>query len=371
MVERPRVLLVGARGLGGHEGGVEKFADEFVSRAKTACEVDVLCLRRSHASQSGVNEILVPRLEVLTTDKTLYMICALWLFATKRYDRVLILGINFGSLVPLMKAMIWRKGKIYVRSGSVDYLFGKWGTAINRILRFSESMLAFADGVIAVAPSVQNHLRARGLHSFLVRNGVTLTSAQSSRLPARPLDVLAVGRITPPKNYKMLAKAAPLLAPAGVTITIVGGMDLSSEGDELLKLAASETATNLNLTGQLTRREVSALMSNCGLFVNCSTNEGMSNAILEAIQSGAPIILSDIPANRDLGLPEHFYFDPCSPEAIARKVTEALACPGNYMVDPSRLETWDSALNRLLAFLQIPSFSDSEVPLDPSHAHAA
>ena len=82
------------------------------------------------------------------------------------------------------------------------------------------------------------------------------------------------------------------------------------------------------------------------LFVNCSVNEGMSNSVLEAIQQGTPILLSNITANRDLGLPDDFYFDPASPTELSKKIARALETPSDFLADRESFDDWDEVVNK-------------------------
>jgi glycosyltransferase involved in cell wall biosynthesis len=90
------------------------------------------------------------------------------------------------------------------------------------------------------------------------------------------------------------------------------------------------------------------LYANAAVYVNASLHEGSSNAVLEAISSGCPILLSDIPENRDFGLAPQHYFDPNDPEAIAVALARALKDPEAYKVDPQHFLTWDAVAERTL-----------------------
>jgi glycosyltransferase involved in cell wall biosynthesis len=84
------------------------------------------------------------------------------------------------------------------------------------------------------------------------------------------------------------------------------------------------------------------------VYINASIHEGSSNAVLEAIGAGCPILLSDIPENRDFGLPNHCYFNPYSPQSIADALARALKNPKAYVIDPRRFLTWNAVAERTL-----------------------
>lgn len=84
------------------------------------------------------------------------------------------------------------------------------------------------------------------------------------------------------------------------------------------------------------------------VYINASLHEGSSNAVLEAIGAGCPILLSDIPENRDFGLPPKNYFDPNAPDSIADALKRALADRQAYIADAGRYLTWTKVAERTL-----------------------
>ncbi|MGL4325713.1 MAG: glycosyltransferase family 4 protein [Beijerinckiaceae bacterium] len=349
-----RILLIGPRGISGHEGGVEKFAEEFVKRIPERCRVDVVCLHADGKTPDNVELLKVPSSRIMKTDKAFYLLFALWYYATRRYDRVLILGMNFGLLIPFFRMMVWRRAQIYLRSGSVDYTLAKWGGVMRAVMRFSERMMRRADGLIAVSPSIQRHIAAAGMSAHLVPNGLDKTK----RVPLAGREkntVIAVGRVTEQKNYLTLVAAAAVLGASGPQITIVGGADLSDEVLRLSSAIAKNPGIHVDMAGGRKRADVLDMLSRQSLYVNCSLHEGMSNAIIEAVQQGIPVIISDIEANRDLALPEAFYFPVTDPVALADKIRDALARPEAYVVPLSRFHDWDTVAARVLTILQLPA----------------
>lgn len=79
----------------------------------------------------------------------------------------------------------------------------------------------------------------------------------------------------------------------------------------------------------------------------------MSNAILEAIQEGMALVLSDIDANRDLQFDDRFYFGPDDPAALAARIREAIGDPQGFVVPPERFDDWKSTIDRFRDVLEI------------------
>lgn len=350
MAAKPKMLIVGARGIDGNEGGVEKFAEEFTKRASRHLDLSVLCLDGGPSGyDNGVRLIRTKATPFGKTDKLMYYGAAARVCLFERFDYVFLLGINSASLALLVKLMFFRRTFLLVRSGSIDYLLDKWGTLGKAFFRLSEQALRLADLVIAVSPSIQKHLAAKGVPAKLIANG--LASGSPARAPSRAVGrpvVIAVGRLTPQKNYGVLLDAAWRLRDEA-TIKIIGGPDQSGEEARLREIIAARQLDNVEMTGPLRREDVFREMARASVYVNCSMHEGMSNSVLEAIQHRMPLVLSDIDANRDLGLPDHIYFKSDDPCALAETIGAACRTPYRFIAPPERFRNWDEIVAQILS----------------------
>ena len=177
--------------------------------------------------------MLTPKSKLLRTDKVLYYMIAAWICLTRKFDHILLLGLNSATLVLPLRLLFWRRTSIVVRSGSVDYLWTNGGFLSKLYFRDAERLLRFADLVVSVAPSIQRHLAERGIRSIVIRNGVSLRSNPRPIIERERRHLVAVGRVTSAKNYAMLIEAAKCLRDRGVQVSIIGGADLSDESNKL------------------------------------------------------------------------------------------------------------------------------------------
>ena len=120
-------------------------------------------------------------------------------------------------------------------------------------------------------------------------------------LPADARLIAAVNRLWPQKRVKDLIWAADLLKIVypNAHLLIVG------EGPQRWRLERyrdqCEIQDCVHFLGQ--RDDVASLLPHCECLWLGSGYEGQSNAILEAMSAGLPVIATDIPGNRDLVVP--------------------------------------------------------------------
>jgi glycosyltransferase involved in cell wall biosynthesis len=121
--------------------------------------------------------------------------------------------------------------------------------------------------------------------------------------------VAAAGSFSAVKDYPTILRAFAGLARAGRSVSLL----IAGEGKGLLSAQAFARSIGLNggvrFLGGL--KDVSSVLAASDCFVHASRSEGLSNAILEAMAAGLPVVASDIPANREaLGRGAGLFFMP-------------------------------------------------------------
>ncbi|HEX8217562.1 MAG TPA: glycosyltransferase family 4 protein [Allosphingosinicella sp.] len=361
------IFVVGARGIPDVEGGVEKNSERlFPLLVEKGWKVVLAGLQQHIRSDSyrGVQLVSAPSSRFFKTDKLLYYIRAVFIARRIRPDVVHMQGLGAAIMLWAYKFM---GVKTVVRYGLADYLVAKWGLVGRLGFRASEYQLRFADAIIAVTPALADRLRSRGItrNIHVIGNALDERSAYSEdsdlALPAERY-VLAVGRVTAQKNLIKLIEGFKLFAEGrdGVVLALAGGLDDEEYLNEIEPLVDSR----IKLLGRLPRSSLGRLYANAHLYVNSSIHEGASNAVLEAISWEAPILLSDIPENRDFGVKDGHYFDPHEPQAIAAALARAFDDRDVYIADRSAFMTWDEVAEKTAAIYR--SFGLSAAPTDAS-----
>jgi sugar transferase (PEP-CTERM/EpsH1 system associated) len=136
-----------------------------------------------------------------------------------------------------------------------------------------------------------------------------------------------VGRLDPVKDHVGLLQAFSQLAADPRALLVIVG-----DGPTRATLAA--TAAGLGLGGRVRllgeRDDVPAVLTGFDIFVLSSIAEGMSNAILEAMATGLPVVATRVGGNPELVADgsSGFLVEPGSPAALADALRRYLGDPG-------------------------------------------
>jgi glycosyltransferase involved in cell wall biosynthesis len=349
----PDILVIGARGIPGVEGGAEKNAEMVFPRVVAhGYSVTLLGMPGSIEGPvyKGVLLGTLPGVNFLGTDKIFYQLFALLRAAVARPRLVHLQGLNVCLLLFLYKLLGM---KVVVRYGSSDYEYQKWGLVGKWGFRLCEAQLRFADAVIAVSPRYKQRLQQNyALKTVVViPNGtddVEVTPEAQAFWDDLALGdapyVLAVGRVTADKDYDTLVAAVEGLADRNVRLVVAGGPSEAHYADRFF----ARSGDRIRFIGRIDRRLLSGLYARCAVYVNCSLHEGMSNALLEAISFDRPVLASDIAANRELGLTEACYFPVGDSAALRDKISAAIASPAQFRAGVDFLG-WDEVALRVVS----------------------
>lgn len=134
--------------------------------------------------------------------------------------------------------------------------------------------------------------------------------------------ILAAGRLVAEKNFQdLLVAFARLRNGMQARLVICGEGPFRDELERrVAELGVQDAVELLGFRGDLWRR-----MKASDVFVHPSSFEGQPNVVLEAMACGVPLIVSDIPAHRELlTAREALFYDMSSPDALATALRETL-----------------------------------------------
>ena len=183
-------------------------------------------------------------------------------------------------------------------------------------------------GVVALDEATKAEAVAHGLPRNkiqIIPNAMISDSAGHMRylsdLPKAPTMVY-IGRIAPQKRVDTLLAALARLVrnDAGRKLVIVGGGDLPELRGTIEKYSLDQWVSVIGFDPNPEKH-----LHDAACFINPSESEGMPNAVLEACAFGTPVILSDIPAHREIARAvgmEEFLFPVGDCIALSKKIVE-------------------------------------------------
>lgn len=189
----------------------------------------------------------------------------------------------------------------------------------------------------AAAAVVANseRLRERAQRAFrdiaidVIPNGIDTSEFRPQpHVPGSQPRLVTVARLIPRKGIDLLLKSLSGLISRSWHLMVIG------DGPERSRLVALTTQMGLTnrveFYGDLDRRQITQILPTCDLFILPSWAEGMSNAALEAMACGLPVVLTDTGGAYEL-IRGNGVVVPCGKvEALRAALDRLLATPDKW-----------------------------------------
>lgn len=215
--------------------------------------------------------------------------------------------------------------------------FGDFQTAARCGDQAGIQALLGADALVCLNQEVEREALAAGARPsqlVRIRNGVEIEryaeaapcSRESLGLSEEALPLLFVGRLAEQKRLDILIEAvAEALRVLPQLVLLLAG-----EGPEREALEAKANACGINDRVRFlgARSDVPSLLRSARAFVLPSCSEGISNALLEALSAGVPVVVSRIPGNLEVvGEDAGLLVEVDSVESLRDAITATFADP--------------------------------------------
>ncbi len=308
-----KVYVIGTRGFPDVQGGVEKHCEKlYPLLSGTNFEFKVF-RRKPYVTDAtrrykGIvfKDLWSPKSKHFET--FFHSLIASLYCITQKPDIVHIHNIGPAIVTPILKiAGI----KTIVTYHSPNYLHEKWGLLARSILKFGEIITyKMTDKIIIISRSFKNNFSDRNV--TYIPNGVEIATLHNE---TKFLDekgiipnnyILTVSRFSPEKGLHILIRAFHRINKKNIQLVIVGDSDHNSHYSRRIKDSINSD-NRIIKTGFITGKDLDQIYSHARLFVLPSFHEGLSIAALEALSFCLPIIVSDIPANREFALPDELF----------------------------------------------------------------
>jgi glycosyltransferase involved in cell wall biosynthesis len=313
-----KIAVLGSRSYPAAHGGLEVVVEELSRELSRDNDVTVFVSEGHDRTQDGVHVHVSRSLRGKYSHTASQMIFGLRDVIRGDFDVVHIHGVG-----PAFVLLIWpfrkRKSRVFVTAHGLDWERRKWPRAAGWLFRkISVAALRRADALSAVsAPTADRLGEIVGKPVRVISNGISLPVLPLPR-PGLPSKYsVVVSRLTPEKNIEAVLRAyGPDLAEVIGPLLLVGGGSASYSADyerQLRELGGP----HVQWLGVLPRHQTLAVVSRATVSVSMSRTEAQPMAVIEAAALGVPLILSDIPEHRAVGLDAAVYVSPDSPQQLA------------------------------------------------------
>lgn len=324
-----RIYVAGTRGIPEVLGGVEKHC-EHLYPLMVKDDLNITVIARSPYVKYISSQYKRVKLRSIWAPKKKSIEAIIHTFLAALYskkngaDVMHIHAVGPGLLVPFCKLIGL---KVVFTHHGPDYDRQKWGVFAKFILKLGERLaVKYADEVIVISNVINELIKHKygRKDAHLIYNGVEPFSANKldplpyfSRHKLEPRQyIVAVGRFVEEKGFHDLINAYEKTSQK-IKLVIIGDADHPTKYSEELKSAVKDNE-NIHLTGFIKGDELSSIFSHAATFVMPSYHEGLPIALLEAMSYSLPVIISDIPANKEVGLDKDSYFKTGSVNDLAQ-----------------------------------------------------
>ena len=220
-----------------------------------------------------------------------------------------------------------------------------------RIWRSAAAVVANSQGLAELAKDFTPELDIG-----VINNGVDTETFYPgpAGLPAQPVKVLTVCRLISRKRIDLLIETVACAKELGVDIQL----DIAGEGNLMAKLKGLAekigAGERVNFMGRVPSEQMPQLYRDNDIFVMSSAHEGMSNAMLEAMASGLPIITTRCEGVEELIIDNGIVVDQALGESMANAIKKLVDNPQTYRnmstaaAKRARQFTWSSVAGKYL-----------------------
>ena len=313
-----KIFVTGTRGIPGIQGGVETHCEELYPRlVNMGHDVTISCRKsyqNSHntTNYKGVKLVYIPSIRQKSLEAFFHTFLSVIYARSESPDLIHIHAVGPSIMAPIARLLGL---KVIVTNHGADYDRQKWGRFAKFILRTGEKLgTLYANQVIAISEPIRQTLSMKYKRNDinLIFNGVNKPEKarktnfldSSGIVPGKYL--LAAGRFVPEKGFVDLIKAWEKLPGTKPQLVIAGDSDHETKYSREIKTLSKKHG--VILTGFVKGEKLNQLFTFARMFIMPSYHEGLPIALLEALSYDLDVIVSDIPANKEIKLKASNFF---------------------------------------------------------------
>jgi len=333
--DKPNIAIFGVKYFPS-KGGTSRVVEAILGELQHSFNFTIYCYAQAEAEShlENVKVVQIPETPIKGIGVFwFYLKCYLHLRKQTDFDLVHIHKIDAAIFAPLLS----RKFPTITTAHALPYLNDKWSRLGKRYFRIAEKMYMHKRGIpTVISKAHQEHFESTYKREVkFIPNGIDLDTPidlVSTRTILAKHGVngnylfFAARRIIPLKGLHTLLGALKAINYSQ-PIVIAGDMDqMKDYSQQIMKLAEGLDVKFIGYIGD--KPTLLGLVQEADFFVFPSELEGMSIMLLEAANTGCPIICSDIPANTNMFEEEEVsFFQSKSIDDLAVKLRTAIANP--------------------------------------------
>lgn len=288
------------------KGGTEKFvltlAEKFYEKG---VKVQIITggkkiFKKIYINKIKIVEIFSPSIRFLGTFLYYFSLGTYLFFHRKQYRIIFVFFLKHSAFISILLSKLLKKKVICRISGG-----GKFGdiNSLKKIIGYKIilSVLKKADAYIVLSNFIKKELINEGFDEkkiHIIPNGVDIKKFYPEKIKkyGKTKIITFVGRLTHEKGLFYLLKALKKIKFSGFELFLLGEGPLEKDLKEFVKKIGLEE--KVKFWGY--QQDVFEFLQMSDLFVLPSISEGMSNALLEAMACGLPIVATEVSGSADL-----------------------------------------------------------------------
>lgn len=216
------------------------------------------------------------------------------LLKKEKFDIIHLHSSKAGFLGRLGARICHQENKVIYTTHGISFLRKDISNRKLQLYIFLEKIGNLCGGkTIACSKSEAEFIQSKGIKCSYINNGIKLKNKEikTEKKEDKELKIITVGRITIQKNPKLFNKIAEnFIENKDIKFIWIGD-------GELREQLSSE---NIEITGWLNQKEVQKQLIEADVYLSTASWEGLSLAVLQAMENGLPLVLSNCIGNKDL-----------------------------------------------------------------------
>lgn len=213
-------------------------------------------------------------------------------------------------------------------------------------------LLTGSDAVVAVSATTADEIRA----NHLTKKPIAVVYNAAERVLGLPnrqrveKSLIYMGTFMDYKNVETLIRGAGLKPEYKLHLL----SRIAPKRQTELEALAAVHGANLKFHNGVTDEEYQSLLDTATALVSASLDEGFGIPLVEAMERGVPVLVSDISIFHEVAGPAGVFFDPNSPEDFADKLAVLATKPISVKTLQNQASkfNWDDSASTLLELIR-------------------